>query len=308
MERAFLLQRGVIDLESGRFPVTLFTNGEASDGHIIDVRGLQVPDRVPMFFNHDADPTRRAGGLVDPKKVGKSTQLGRASLKMVAVLDVAGDSAAADIRRDVAQGISVGDITAMSGRWDPVGDPTPRAALPKSHYAFSNVSGGFSTPMFFPEATVLEGSIVGVGADAAALIGRAMDAGRPQHVRDFYAELTAGETDPEVLSLTCRVEELEAALQVEHERSQIVLERQQLEEERAEIEEEQEELAGVQAVDVTTPEEPEPERSEPKLPEMSDGLRPEFVERMRRYIDESPKRVARRASQIAYEKMGFIDE
>jgi hypothetical protein len=294
MERAFLLQRGVIDLASGRFPVTLLTNGEASDGHIIDVRGLSVPDRVPMFVNHDSDPTRRMGGLVDPKKVGKSTRLGGASLKMVGVLDVEGDSAAADIRRDVAQGISVGDITAMSGRWDPIGDPTPRATLPKSHYAFSDVSGGFQTPMFFPEATVLEGSIVGVGADAAALIGRAQDTARPQHVRDFYSELTALPPDPEMLTLWSRLEELEGALQ-ERIDSQ-------------EIEEEQEELAGVQAVDVTTPEEAEPVRSEPELPELSDGLRPEFVERMRRYIDESPKRVARRASQIAYEKMGFIDE
>jgi hypothetical protein len=305
MERAFLLQRGVIDLDTGRFPVTLFTNGEASDGHIIDVRGLQVPDRVPMFVNHDADPTRRMGGLVDGKKVGKSTRLGGASLKMVGVLDVAGDSASADIRRDVAQGISVGDITAMSGRWDPVGDPTPRAALPKSHYAFSNVSGGFSTPMFFPEATVLEGSIVGVGADAAALIGRAMDTGRPQHVRDFYAELTAGETDPEVLSLTARVEELEGVIQERDNAWRVV---EKIKHDMAAIEEEQEELAGVQAVDVTTPEEAEPERSEPRLPEVPDGLRPAFLEEMRRYIDESPKRVSRKASQIAYRKMGFIDE
>jgi hypothetical protein len=293
MERAFLLQRGVIDLKSGRFPVTLFTNGEASDGHIIDVRGLTVPDRVPMFVNHDADPTRRMGGLVEGKKVGKSTRLGGSSLKMVGVLDVDGDSAAADIRRDVAQGIAVGDITAMSGRWDPIGDPTPRATLPKNHYAFSDVSGGFQTPMFFQAATVLEGSIVGVGADAAALIGRAQDVGRPQHVRDFYTELTAGETDPEVLSLTSRVDELEAALQERIDAQ--------------EIEEEQEELAGVQAVDVTTPEEAEPVRSEPELPEVPGALRPAFLEEMRRYIDESPKRVSRKASQIAYRKMGFID-
>jgi hypothetical protein len=296
----------VIDLETGRFPVTLFTNGEASDGHIIDVRGLQVPDRVPMFVNHDADPTRRMGGLVDGKKVGKSTRLGGASLKMVGVLDVAGDSASADIRRDVAQGISVGDITAMSGRWDPVGDPTPRAALPKSHYAFSNVSGGFSTPMFFPEATVLEGSIVGVGADAAALIGRAQDTARPQHVRDFYAELTAGETDPEVLSLTCRVEELEATLQ---ERLDIEQEQKELALSKALIQiREQEELAGVQAVDVTTPEEAEPVRSEPRLPELSDGFSTGFVERVQREVAAIRRDGERKRTQILYEEMGFIDE
>jgi hypothetical protein len=294
MERAFLLQRGVIDVASGRFPVTLFTNGEASDGHIIDVRGLSVPDRVPMFFNHDADPTRRAGGLVEPHKVGKSTRLGGASLKMVGVLDVEGDSASADIRRDVAQGIAVGDITAMSGRWDPVGDPTPRAALPKSHYAYSNVSGGFQTPMFFPEATVLEGSIVGVGADAAALIGRAQDTGRPQHVRDFYAELTAGETDPEVLSLTSRLEEVEAALQERIDAQ--------------EIEEEEKELAGVQAVDVTTPEEAAPERAEPRPPEMPGGIRPEFVEDVKRRVHAIRRKADRRRTEFLYREMGFISD
>ena len=292
MERAFLLQRGVIDLDTGRFPVTLFTNGEASDGHIIDVRGLTVPERVPMFVNHDADPTRRMGGLVEGKKVGKSTRLGGASLKMVGVLDVDGDSAAADIRRDVAQGIAVGDITAMSGRWDPIGDPTPRATLPKSHYAYSNVSGGFHTPMFFSEATVLEGSIVGVGADAAALIGRAQDIGRPQHVRDFYAEITAVEPDPGMLTLLARVDELEASLQ-ERINAQ-------------EIEEEEEELAGVRAVDVTTPEEAEPVRSEPRLPELSGGLRPEYVEGLKRRVEAIRREGDRKRTQILYEKMGFI--
>jgi hypothetical protein len=284
--------------------VTLFTNGEASDGHIIDVRGLQVPDRVPMFVNHDADPTRRMGGLVDGKKVGKSTRLGGASLKMVGVLDVAGDSASADIRRDVAQGISVGDITAMSGRWDPVGDPTPRAALPKSHYAFSNVSGGFSTPMFFPEATVLEGSIVGVGADAAALIGRAMDTGRPQHVRDFYAELTAGETDPEVLSLTARVEELEGVIQERDNAWRVV---EKIKHDMAAIEEEEQELAGVQAVDVTTPEEAEPVRSEPRLPEMPDSFSTDFVERVQRKVAAIRRNGERQRTDVLYEKMGLIE-
>ena len=306
MERAFLLQRGVIDVASGRFPVTLFTNGEASDGHIIDVRGLSVPDRVPMFFNHDADPTRRAGGLVEPHKVGKSTRLGGASLKMVGVLDVEGDSASADIRRDVAQGIAVGDITAMSGRWDPVGDPTPRAALPKSHYAYSNVSGGFQTPMFFPEATVLEGSIVGVGADAAALIGRAQDTGRPQHVRDFYAELTATETDPGMLTLQERVEELEGALM---QRLEVEQEQKELALSKAAIQiREQEELAGVQAVDVTTPEEAAPERAEPRLPEMPGGIRPEFVEDVKRRVHAIRRKADRRRTEFLYREMGFISD
>ncbi len=192
MKRAFDLQRGKIDLETGRFPVTLFTNGEASDGHIIDIRGLEVGDRLPMFANHFADPTERMGGLVEPHKAGKSTRLGGASLKMTGVIDMNGDGEKPDVRRDVAQGISVGDITAMSGRWDPI-KSVPRASLPESHYAFSEVSGGFFEPMFFEEARALEGSIVGVGADDAALIGRSQDLSKPAHVRNFYDVLVHGD-------------------------------------------------------------------------------------------------------------------
>jgi hypothetical protein len=256
-----------------------------------------------MFVNHDADPTKRMGGLVEPHKAGKSTRLGGASLKMTGVLDVDGDSAAADIRRDVAQGISVGDITAMSGRWDPQGDPTPRAALPKSHYAFSDVGGGFSTPLFFANATVLEGSIVGVGSDSAALIGRAQDANRPEHVREFYARLTAVEPDPAIadalarsVDLLARVEELEADLLAR------------------DVAREEEELAGVRAVDVTTPEEaerdepvPEAVRSEPELLEMASGLRPEFVEDVRRQVHAIQREADRKRTQFLYEQMGFID-
>ena len=192
MDRSFLLERGRINLDTGRFPLTLFTNGEASDGHIIDIRGLEVAERVPMFVNHDADPTRRMGRLEDPKKPGKTTQLGRASLKMQGVIDMEGDSHNADVRRDVAHGIHVGDITAMSGRWDPI-EAIPRASLPESHYAHSQIEGGWDTPMFFKRATVLEGSVVGVPADSAALIGRSQDLQKPEHVRQFYDVLVHGD-------------------------------------------------------------------------------------------------------------------
>lgn len=190
-QRELRLERGRIDLETGEFPLTLFTNGEASDGHIIHIRGLEVDDQLPMFVNHWADPTERMGGLREPHKVGKTNTLGGASLKMKGVIDMQGESLAADVRRDVAQGISVGDITGMSGRWDPI-EATPRNALKESHYAYSKIEGGWDTPMFFVKAKVLEGSIVGVPADSAALVGRSKDTGRPEHVRQFYDTLING--------------------------------------------------------------------------------------------------------------------
>ena len=192
MERSFLLKRGEIDLETGRFPLTLFTNGEASDGHIVDIAGLEVSDNTPMFINHNPDPVQRTGRLENPRKPGKKTQLGGARMTFDGVIDVEGEGAMPDIRRDIAHGIHVGDITAMSGRWDPI-SATPRASLRKDHYAYSDISGGFDTPMFFEKARVLEGSIVGVPADAAAMIGRSQDLKKPEHVRKFWDVLVNGD-------------------------------------------------------------------------------------------------------------------
>ena len=194
MRRELQLKRGVIDLETGEFPVTLATNGEAADGHILNVQGMEVPERVPMFVNHLSDPTLRMGSLSDASKDGKANRLGAMRLRMLARIDMDGDSTSADIRRDVAQGISLGDITGMSVRWDPIGEPTPRSGLSKTHWAYSEAGArGYSPPMYFPESRVLEGSIVGVPADGEALIGRANDLEKPEHVREFYRELTLGD-------------------------------------------------------------------------------------------------------------------
>lgn len=197
MDRTFELERGRIDMKTGEFPLRLMTNGEASDGHIVDIKTLVVPESIPMFVNHDADPVNRMGQMHSPRKSGKSTRLGGATLHMIGRIDLEGDSALADIRRDVAQGIHVGDVRAMSGRWDG-GEVTARSALDKGHYAYSDMPAGWDTPSFFEGSTMKEGSIVGLGADDAALIGRAGDAGRPQHVRDFYSALLHGQPTPQI--------------------------------------------------------------------------------------------------------------
>lgn len=211
MDRSIQLTRGVIDLETGEFPATLVTNGPASDPHILDIRTLRAPDSFPMFANHDADPIGQLGTMFGPRKAGKSTRLGGASLKVTGRIDVQGDSLLADIRRDVAERMSRGDISQLSVRWghDEQVVNTPRsdmAALKKvgGEFAYSDVTGGFETAMFIQYAPVLEGSIVGLGADQAALVGRSQDLTAPEHVRDFYRMLTltaperAEETEPEM--------------------------------------------------------------------------------------------------------------
>jgi hypothetical protein len=199
-ERAIQLERGQIDLESGEFPLLLMTNGEASDGHIVDVRSLEAPDTLPMFVNHDANPVTRMGGMHSPRiEAPRKARLGGDRLRYTGRIDMEGDSALADIRRDVAQGIHVGDVRALSGRWDG-GKMTARATLEKNHYAYSELPGGWETPTYFEGATMLEGSIVGLGADPNALAGRAGDLSKPQHVRDFYRSLAQGQPLPEILA------------------------------------------------------------------------------------------------------------
>lgn len=192
MERVFSLTRGEIDLETGRFPLTLFTNGPANgDPHIVDVATLETPERATMFVNHVADPTLRAGGIVDFRKVGKRTVLGGGKLKAVGIIDMQGDGINPDRRRDLAQGIHVGDVTQMSGRWDG-GEAIPRASLKKSHYAYLEALDSWETPTFYKGSHVVEGSIVGVASDQAAMIGRSRDLSKPEHVREFWRALAHG--------------------------------------------------------------------------------------------------------------------
>ena len=193
MERSFLLQRGKIDLETGEFWATVATNGEASDRHILDLASVRVADRVPMFANHNPDPLRQLGSWTNAKVAGKTTRLGGASLKMLGRLPQDGDGEVADIRRDVARMIHSGDITAMSVHWDPVFNSVPRKSLPKHHFAFSDIEGGWEDPKFITDWDLMENSIVGLPADKAAIVGRSQDLTKPEHVRAFYDVLVNGD-------------------------------------------------------------------------------------------------------------------
>lgn len=206
-QRNFDLQRGVIDRATGEFPAVTFTNGEASDGHIIDVASLVVPDVVPMFINHEANPARQMGQLNSPRKSGKATRLGGQRLHQIGRINTDGDGEFPDVRRDIVEMIHRGDVTQMSGRWSNEFESVARSSLAKSHFAFTEDRGGFSTPQFIRNAKVLESSIVGLASDQAAMIGRSQDLAQPEHVRTFWRVMAEGDELTQAEALRCLGEE-----------------------------------------------------------------------------------------------------
>jgi hypothetical protein len=171
--------------EDASFPITLFTDGEASDGHVLNIAGARTAPRMPLFVNHWADPTMTMGSLTDPKR-------SEHAIRYRAQIDLgAPESSMAAIRRDVAYMIGQGHVRAVSGRWD--ADPkdiVPRTALSADHPAYVDPSkepaGRKRWGLYFKRWTALEGSIVGLGADPKALIGRSEDASLPEPVRAFW--------------------------------------------------------------------------------------------------------------------------
>lgn len=179
-QRIAPIERGVIDMETGEFPATLFTDGEASDGHILDIAGAVIPERMPMFVNHDADPTMQLGSIVGAKRTDHE-------IKVTGQIELQGDGALGDIRRDVALMMSRGHVSQMSGKWDSEPSATKRRSdLPREHFAYSK-GGGY----YFGRWQAMEGSIVGLGADPRAVIGRASDVALPDHVRSFWRAFQA---------------------------------------------------------------------------------------------------------------------
>lgn len=180
--------------EDGSFRMTLATDGEASDGDILSIEGGQIPERMPLLLSHYNDPTATAGSVVDPIKETLSSPK---RLVATGKIELGGDGALADVRRDVAYMIGRGHIGAVSVRWDALegGEPpVSRTSLPTDHHAFvdgdkensARKRGG----LFWPQWRALEGSIVALGADPQALIGRAEQT--TGEVRQFWQEMARG--------------------------------------------------------------------------------------------------------------------
>ncbi len=194
VERTFELERGSIDLETGEFPLILATQGEASDGNILNIRGANIPERMPLQLNHANSPTETLGSILSTRQAQKN---GLPVLRATGQIELTGEGPLADIRRDLANMIAQGHIGAMSLR--AVGDKvTPRADLSRDHFAFverDEPDRAKRFGLFFERFTGLEGSIVALPADKGAIIGRAQETEGP--VKEFWESMIPEAEVPE---------------------------------------------------------------------------------------------------------------
>lgn len=184
-----------IDLESGEFAMTLATEGEASDGDILSIRGGETPPRVPLLNSHFNHPNEVLG-TVDRFKKHLDEQPKR--LRARGTIELDGEGPVADVRRDLAFMISKGHVDSVSIRWEPI-EFVRRINLPSNHEFF--VDAETETSMmkrwgrFYKKWRALEGSVVALPADKLALIGRAEET--EGAVRTFWQGL-AGDCDRHV--------------------------------------------------------------------------------------------------------------
>ncbi len=157
----------------GRLSGILASDGEATDGHILSISGGTLPKRAPLLFGHDDGGSKNLGSWDKFEKitVGKGEGIrGHASIEM------GGSGVQQEWRDDIKHMIDKKHINQFSIRWTETGDPIPRINLPSDHPAFVDAQKEKSSRkrwgLFFPKWRLLEGSVVTLGADPNALIGR----------------------------------------------------------------------------------------------------------------------------------------
>ena len=192
LERTIHIDREKINPETGEFPLVLATQGEATDGNILNIRGADIPERMPLQLAHANSPTQTLGSIFSVRQGQKK---GLPVLRATGKIDLEGEGALADIRRDLAHMINEGHVTGMSLRAEGT-KVTPRTELPRDHFAFverdePNLLKRFGA--FFERFTGLEGSIVALPADTGAIIGRAQETEGP--IREFWESFLPEEGD-----------------------------------------------------------------------------------------------------------------
>jgi hypothetical protein len=165
-----------IDLDTGQFSMTLATEGEASDGDILSIKGGEIPERMPMLTSHWNDPSAQLGSITNPEKLLKDSP---PRLRATGHIEMSGEGVSAEIRRDLAHMIDKGHVTGVSIRWDEVAGKPPvrRVNLPSDHPYFVDAEKEKDYRkrygLYFEAWRAMEGSVVALGADPQALIGRA---------------------------------------------------------------------------------------------------------------------------------------
>lgn len=152
------------------------TDGEASDGHILNINGIKIPDKPPLLFGHDDwTGTGNLGSWTDFSKYSTGKKLGESGVRGTAEIELDGSGSQLAWREDVNHMIEKGHIGAFSIRWEEVGEPQRRVNLSSDHPAFideKKATGRQRWGLYFEKSRMLENSVVTLGADPAALIGR----------------------------------------------------------------------------------------------------------------------------------------
>jgi hypothetical protein len=166
----------------------LATDGEASDGHILNMDGVDLPDKAPLLFGHDDySGTGNLGSWTEFSKFGTGSKLGSRGIRGAGQIELEGEGNQLAWRADIAHMVDAGHINSFSLRWAEIGDPTYRINLPSDHPAFvdeKKATGRKRWGLFFDKWRMLEGSIVTLGADPNALIGRMQES--QGDVRGFW--------------------------------------------------------------------------------------------------------------------------
>lgn len=203
-ERQFTIERAASD-KAGVIRGILATSGEASDGHILSIEGLRAEAPAPLLFGHDS------WGMEGTLGSWTSFSKSNGDLRGVAEIEMGGEEAQASKRRDLAHMIDRGHVRGFSVRWEPMEPPVARVNLSKDHPAFVDASKERDQRklygMFFPSSRLLEGSVVTLGADPKALIGRMRET--QNEVRGFWRGVVermmiAGELNGELRERTER--------------------------------------------------------------------------------------------------------
>ncbi|KKK72441.1 hypothetical protein LCGC14_2903840, partial [marine sediment metagenome] len=165
--------------EMGVFGAVLASDGEATDGHILHIPGNRTPARMPLLFGHRSEAMVPSLGSVSNPKKGRSADGKNRVLRTKQTINMKGEGQMLEIRRNIALLVHDGDINAMSVRWVPE-EVTRRIELPRNHYAYVDPAEESKDSerywgYFHAKSRNEEGSIVAIGADPKALVGRAQE-------------------------------------------------------------------------------------------------------------------------------------
>lgn len=164
-----------IDTDTGEFDMVMASEGEASDGHIISIRGLEAPQSIPLQLDHARGAVANLGTVTNMRR---DTIDGLPVMRGVGQIRMSGDGEALAARRDLVDAIATGHVRGVSLTWEST-KARERRDLPTNHPA--HVKRNEKDPrkrfgLYFDQATPIEQSIVGIPADREALIGRSESA------------------------------------------------------------------------------------------------------------------------------------